>query len=70
VGFEINGLLRTAKCDACGFTTPGMRVANEDVAAQVLRAAGWRISGSTTLCPRCFARPFFAGRGTGMPRAA
>lgn len=70
MALEFDGETRRATCEGCGLVTPAMRVASDDVAAQVLRAAGWAVSGSTTLCPRCRARPFVAARGPGTRRAA
>jgi hypothetical protein len=47
-----------------------MKVSSDDVAAQVLRAAGWLVSGSATRCPRCRARPRVEAQGSSTRRAA
>lgn len=70
MGLEFNGETRRAMCDACGLITPAMSVANDDVAAQILRAGGWAVSGSSTRCPRCRALPPVAARGSAPRRAA
>ncbi len=70
MALEFNGETRRAICDGCGLVTPAMKVASDDVAAQVLRAAGWLISGSTARCPRCRARPLVAASGSSMRRVA
>lgn len=70
MALEFNGQTRRVTCDGCGLITPAMQVSSDDVAAQVLRAAGWAMTGAATLCPRCRTRPFAAARGQGARRAA
>jgi hypothetical protein len=44
---------RTARCDCCRLVTPAMRVADDQAAVEIIRAAGWRLVDTLTYCPRC-----------------